>query len=141
MLVAQPALEAARQLGGWARGRRRRFRVSGPSMEPTLRHGQFVLVDPGRRPGVGELALARHPTEPGVLVVKRVAQIRDDGRYELASDNPAAGTDSRHWGPLGPDAIEGTVTLLLDDPFAPLGPRQPGPAPLPASSLARWLRR
>ncbi len=141
MLVAQPALEAARQLGGWARGRRRRFRVEGPSMEPTLRHGQFVLVDPERRPRVGELALARHPTEPGLAVVKRVAAIMPDGAYALASDNPDAGTDSRHWGPLPAAAIDGTVTLLLDDPFAPLTPRTPGPPPRSGASLARWLRR
>ncbi len=105
----------------WLAGRRRRVRVVGQSMLPTLAEGQFVLVDPGRRPGPDELALARHPhRDDGLLVVKRVARILVDGRYELVSDNPGAGTDSRTWGPVGPDAVEGTVTLVLDRPGTPL---------------------
>lgn len=106
----------------WLAGRRRRVRVVGESMLPTLAEGWFVLVDPDRVPEVDELALARHPERgDGLLVVKRVAAIGDDGRFELASDNPDAGTDSRTWGPVPPDAIEGTVTLVLDRPSTPLG--------------------
>ncbi len=100
----------------WLAGRRRRVRVIGASMEPTLNEGQFVLVDADRRPSAGELALARHPTRDELLVIKRVDAVLDDGRYDLRSDNPDAGTDSRSWGPLAPDAIVGTVTLLLDRP-------------------------
>ena len=101
------------QSAAWLLGRRRRVRVVGDSMVPTLTAGEFVLVDPRRRPAVGRLAVADHPNRPDLLVVKRVQSITDDGRYVLASDNPAAGTDSRTWGPLEPQAIVGTVTLVL----------------------------
>jgi nickel-type superoxide dismutase maturation protease len=99
----------------WMAGRRRRIRVVGDSMLPTLSAGDFVLVDEARAPRVGQLALARHP-DRDLLVVKRVAAVSGDGRFELASDNPAAGTDSRAWGPVAADAVVGTVTLLLDRP-------------------------
>lgn len=115
-----------RETAAWLLGRRRRVRVVGRSMEPTLREGQFVLVDERRRPGPGGLALARHPDRDDLLVVKRVASVTGDGRLELASDNPGAGTDSRTWGPVAPEAVLGTVTLLLDRPSAFLGPPRPG---------------
>ena len=90
-------------------------------MLPTLTEGQFVLVDTARRPALGELAVARHPhRDDGLLVVKRVAALQPDGGYELVSDNPDAGTDSRTWGPLPPDMVEGTVTMVLDRPGASL---------------------
>ncbi|MGI9599471.1 MAG: nickel-type superoxide dismutase maturation protease [Acidimicrobiales bacterium] len=104
----------------WLLGRRRRIRIVGDSMLPTLAAGQFVLVDQRRTPVEGELALARHPLEADLLVVKRVASIGLDGTFSLVSDNVEAGTDSRTWGPISPDAIEGTVTLLLDHPSAGL---------------------
>lgn len=105
----------------WLAGRRRRVRVTGASMVPTLEDGWFVLVDPERVPVEGELVVARHPErDDGLLVVKRVAAVESDGRLDLRSDNPDAGTDSRTWGPVEPAAIEGTVTLVLDRPSAPL---------------------
>ncbi len=112
-------LQGLRETMAWLAGRRRRVRVVGDSMLPTLTEGQFVLVDEGRRPVAGELVVANHPTQD-ILVVKRVEAIQGDGRYELRSDNPEAGTDSRSWGPLEAGAVIGTVTLLLDRPSARL---------------------
>lgn len=89
-------------------------------MVPTLEPGQFVLVNDGLIPIPGDLVLARHPDQGEILVVKRLGSMTEDGRYVLASDNPAAGTDSRTWGPLAASLIEGTVTLLLDKPSAEL---------------------
>lgn len=90
-------------------------------MTPTLEPGHFVLVNPSRIPTAGELALARHPSDGEKLVVKRVGAVAEDGRFVLESDNAAAGTDSRTWGPVAAELIEGTVTLLLDQPTAGLG--------------------
>ena len=144
MIVSQPTLGALRQVGWWALGRRRRFRVVGPSMEPTLHDGEFVLVDPARPPVPGELALARHPDDPDLLVVKRVAAITSDRSWVVASDNPDTGTDSRQWGPLAPGAVVGRVSLVLDRPGARLDqpPDPPPPAGRPPlHRMARWLRR
>lgn len=104
----------------WLLGRRRRIRVVGDSMVPTLREGQFVLVDEARLPEVGELVVARHPQQTDLLVVKRVRHITADGMFDLVSDNAAAGTDSRTWGPVPAGGIVGTVTLLMDRPSARL---------------------
>jgi nickel-type superoxide dismutase maturation protease len=111
-------------------------------MLPTLRPGEQVLVDPGRRRAPGDLVLARHPNQPDVTVVKRVIQIEADGRYVLASDNPDAGTDSRQWGPVPATAVLGCVTLVLDRPAASL--TRSGTAAETAArplSPGRWLRR
>ncbi|MEM7322501.1 MAG: nickel-type superoxide dismutase maturation protease [Actinomycetota bacterium] len=110
----RPQAGLVRETLAWAFGRRKRVRVVGDSMLPTLRPGQFVLVNAELRPAPGDLVLARHPDRDELLVVKRLASITTEGSYELASDNPAAGTDSRTWGPLPADLIEGTITRLLD---------------------------
>lgn len=104
----------------WLIGRRQRIRIAGDSMVPTLTEGQFVLLDRQRVPAVGELAVASHPEKPDLLIVKRVESITEDGLVVLASDNPTAGTDSRTWGPVPPESIRGTVTLVLDDLSNPL---------------------
>lgn len=55
-------------------------------MEPTLRDGDWLLVDPDDQPALGDLAVAHDgPT----LVLKRVVETDDSGRLTLASDNPA----------------------------------------------------
>lgn len=107
-------------------------------MTPTLADGEFVLVDTSVRPRAGELALAVHP-HTGRLVVKRIAEELDAGWVAVTSDNPA-GTDSRSWGPLSPDRVQGRVSLILDRPMAPLS-RPPADVARPAGGWARWLRR
>ena len=83
-------------------------------MAPTLAAGEFVLVDPNRTVAAGHVVVARHPNDGGLLVVKRVTGIEPDSRLILTSDNPAAGTDSRVWGPVEPTLIVGVVTIVLD---------------------------
>jgi phage repressor protein C with HTH and peptisase S24 domain len=77
---------------------RRRVAVAGHSMEPTLRDGDWLLVDPDaytlRPPGVGELVVARDPRSAGRLLVKRVAATGTNGAISLASDHPAHATDA-----------------------------------------------
>jgi phage repressor protein C with HTH and peptisase S24 domain len=71
----------------------RRVVVSGPSMVPTLRPGDVLLVrhDVAVRPG--DLVLARYRSLPDRLVVKRAVRAADGGWW-LASDNTYAGGDS-----------------------------------------------
>lgn len=80
-------------------------------MEPTIAAGAFVLVDPSRRPMIGDLVVAVHP-DKGIDITKRVAAI-DGAGVHLASDNAAAGQDSRHFGPVTDASIHGVVTRVI----------------------------
>ena len=62
--------------------------VAGPSMLPTLRDGDCLLVDRAARVRPGQLVVARFRARPGLLVVKRAVR-PEDGGWLLASDNPA----------------------------------------------------
>jgi nickel-type superoxide dismutase maturation protease len=78
-------------------------------MEPALRPGDWLLVRRTRRIRPGQIVLARHPGRPDMLLVKRAAR-RVDGGWWLESDNPAAGAvDSRHFGAVPRDLIDGRV--------------------------------
>ncbi|MGK5113093.1 MULTISPECIES: S26 family signal peptidase [unclassified Geodermatophilus] len=76
-------------------------RVSGPSMSPTVRDGDRLLV---RRVGAGDgirpgaVVLARFPARPELLVVKRVRR-RVPGGHWVEGDNPLVADDSRAFGP------------------------------------------
>jgi len=94
-----------------------RVAVAERSMEPALRPGDWLLVRrrmrPGRPPRIrpGQLVIARHPHQPDLLLVKRAARPEAEGWW-LESDNPAAGAvDSRSFGPVPPDLIEGRMLL------------------------------
>jgi signal peptidase I len=91
----------------WALGRLDRFRVSGPSMEPALTDGDTVLVDPRGAPAVGDIVIARHPSQD-TTVAKRVDHITDAGAVFLKGDGTVS-TDSRDYGPLPPDRVLGVV--------------------------------
>jgi phage repressor protein C with HTH and peptisase S24 domain len=67
--------------------------VSGPSMSPTLRDGDTVLVRHGAPVRTGDVVLARFRDMPERPVLKRVVSAVDDGWW-LASDNAGAGGDS-----------------------------------------------
>ncbi|HLM07599.1 MAG TPA: S24 family peptidase [Blastococcus sp.] len=75
-------------------------RVTGPSMSPTVRSGDRLLVRRVRgrpvRPGV--VVLARFPARPDLLVVKRVRRAVAGGHW-VEGDNPFVTDDSRAFGP------------------------------------------
>jgi phage repressor protein C with HTH and peptisase S24 domain len=62
--------------------------VEGPSMLPTLRDGDCLLIRPGARIRPGDVVVARFRERPSLLVVKR-AVTPSEGGWLLASDNPA----------------------------------------------------
>src|SRR5690606_27486829 len=54
--------------------------VTGPSMAPTLRHGDAVLVRRGGRPvRPGDVVVAVFRSRPELLVVKRAVRAQDGG--------------------------------------------------------------
>jgi nickel-type superoxide dismutase maturation protease len=86
-----------------------RVKVAERSMEPALRPGDWLLVRRTRRIRPGQIVLARHPGRPELLLVKRAAR-RVDGGWWLESDNPGAGAvDSRRFGAVPGDLIEGRL--------------------------------
>lgn len=92
----------------------RAYAVAGDSMLPALQDGDYVQglrLPPGWLPGPGAIVVARRPDRPAIGVIKRVAGREADGRLRLAGDNPAASTDSRHFGPVAPSAVEALIWL------------------------------
>ena len=94
-----------------------RVAVAERSMEPALRPGDWLLVWRGVRAGAarpvavrpGQVVVARHPAEPGLLLVKRAAR-REAGGWWLSSDNPhVSAIDSRRFGLVPPELIVGRV--------------------------------
>ncbi|MFM9591724.1 nickel-type superoxide dismutase maturation protease [Streptomyces scabiei] len=82
--------------------------VTGPSMVPTLRHGDRLLVHYGARLRVGDVLVLRHPFQQDLLVVKRVAERRDGGWWVLG-DNAYAGGDSTDYGVVPDELVLGRV--------------------------------
>jgi hypothetical protein len=95
--------------------------VEGASMTPALLPGDRVLVRHAARVRAGDVVLARFPSRAELLVIKRAGRpsggtgpaVRGAGtapeRWQVLSDNQAAGTDSRQLG----DAEVLAVALLL----------------------------
>jgi signal peptidase I len=82
--------------------------VHGPSMAPTLRHGDAVLARRGGRPvRPGDIVLGRFLSRPDLLVVKRAVRpassgadsgVGSDTGWWLEGDNPLVTDDSRAYG-------------------------------------------
>ncbi|MES9604734.1 nickel-type superoxide dismutase maturation protease [Actinomadura sp. NPDC048032] len=90
--------------------RLRTVEVTGDSMLPGLRPGDWLVVRDGARPAPGAVVVAEHPEREGLLIVKRVAHRSADGWW-LESDNQRApgGRDSWDFGPVADDLVVGRV--------------------------------
>jgi len=71
--------------------------VNGPSMAPTLRSGDALLVRRGGRVRPGEVVVARFRARPDLLVVKRAVRPADGGWW-IEGDNALVEDDSRKYG-------------------------------------------
>lgn len=96
-------------------GKRRAIRVEGDSMLPTLKNGDGILIDQDAKIGVGDIVLSKHPFKKSVILVKRVSEIDENGKYFLVGDNPSESTDSRTFGALSAKHILGKAVCRLKD--------------------------
>ena len=90
--------------------------VEGPSMLPTLRAGDCLLVREGGRVRPGSVVVARFPSRPDLLVVKRAVR-REGDLWWVQGDNPAVMDDSRRYGPA-------EVLAVVRWRYWPLPPRR-----------------
>ncbi|GAA2985235.1 hypothetical protein GCM10010519_19510 [Streptomyces lactacystinicus] len=86
--------------------------VAGPSMAPTLREGDQLLVRYGAPIRPGAVVVFRHPFQQDLLVVKRAAERRATGWW-LLSDNRPVDSDSRSYGAVPDELVLGRVLLRL----------------------------
>ncbi|MEU9334336.1 nickel-type superoxide dismutase maturation protease [Streptomyces sp. NPDC048290] len=96
--------------------------VSGPSMVPTLRDRDRLVVHYGARIRPGDVVVLRHPFQQDLLVVKRAAGRREGGWWVLG-DNAYAGGDSTDYGVVPEELVLGRVRFRYR-PF-PTGQRTP----------------
>lgn len=103
--------------------------VQGPSMVPTLRHGDALLVRRTGRVRAGDVVVARFRTRPDLLVVKRVVRAHAGGWW-VESDNSFTVDDSRAYGPA--DVVGRVVCRWWPKPA--LVRRRSRPLPPPAGT-------
>ncbi|MGW6460231.1 nickel-type superoxide dismutase maturation protease [Streptomyces sp. NPDC055078] len=82
--------------------------VTGPSMYPTLRAGDRLLVHYGATVRPGDIAVLRHPLQQDLLIVKRLVERRETGWWVLG-ENPGAEGDSRLFGTVPAELLLGRV--------------------------------
>jgi phage repressor protein C with HTH and peptisase S24 domain len=71
--------------------------VRGPSMAPTLRDGDALLIRHGARVRAGDVVVARFRARPDLLVVKRAVH-EQEGGWWVQGDNEFVADDSRAFG-------------------------------------------
>ncbi|MEU4997143.1 nickel-type superoxide dismutase maturation protease [Streptomyces sp. NPDC021622] len=104
--------------------------VTGPSMVPTLYHGDRLMVQWGARVRAGDVVVLRHPFQQDLLVVKRAAERRDGGWWVLG-DNAFAGGDSTDYGTVPEELVLGKVWFRYRPPRLKSAQRSP-------FALLRW---
>ena len=86
--------------------------VSGDSMFPTLHDGQVVLLYKTDKIKVGDIVIATDTSKCPRTMIKRVLSIRYIGgeyRYWIEGDNKDNSFDSRNYGHIRKNAIEGKI--------------------------------
>ena len=81
-------------------------KVEGSSMLPRLRPGSLILLLKTQNLKVGQVAIARRPDRPNLLVIKRVKVVTKNG-YWLEGDNQSESDDSRIFGEVEKELVLG----------------------------------
>jgi nickel-type superoxide dismutase maturation protease len=109
--------------------------VFNPSMVPTLRPGDRMLLRYGARVRPGDVVVVRHPFQHDLLIVKRAAERREGGWWVLG-DNPYVPNDSREFGVVPDGLVVARAVLRLRGLRGPRGGQRARVSP---AALVRWL--
>ncbi|MCX4723819.1 nickel-type superoxide dismutase maturation protease [Streptomyces sp. NPDC090052] len=110
--------------------------VTGPSMVPTLLHGDQLLVHYGAGLRPGDVAVLRHPLQQDLLIVKRLIERREGGWWVLGDNTHAEGVDSRAFGTVPEELLLGRVRAR----YRPIMPGRQRSAAVLLSWLASAVR-
>ncbi|MDT0441564.1 nickel-type superoxide dismutase maturation protease [Streptomyces sp. DSM 41886] len=90
--------------------------VYNPSMLPTLRPGDQLLLSYGSRVRPGDVVVLRHPFQHDLLIVKRAVGRRRGGWW-VVGDNPEVVNDSREFGAVPDGLLVARALLRLRAPL------------------------
>jgi nickel-type superoxide dismutase maturation protease len=89
--------------------------VYNPSMLPTLRPGDHLVVRYGAAVRPGDVVVLRHPFQHDLLIVKRAVERRTGGWW-VRGDNGAVPNDSREFGVVPDELVVARAWLRLRPP-------------------------
>lgn len=89
--------------------------VYNPSMLPTLRPGDQLVVKYGAGVRAGDVVVVRHPFQHDLLIVKRAAERRPGGWW-VVGDNPDVHNDSREFGAVPDELVIARAWVRLRSP-------------------------
>ncbi len=85
-------------------------------MNPTLKEGDLIIYRPFKKNNhvlsEGLLVIINHPLKEKTLIVKRISKISDEA-IEVIGDNQAKSIDSRQFGKIHSNKIEGIVEKIF----------------------------
>ncbi|HEV7625918.1 MAG TPA: nickel-type superoxide dismutase maturation protease [Streptomyces sp.] len=115
---AREARGGGRREGGGGAGPLKRIglaEVYNPSMQPTLRPGDRLLLRYGSGTRPGAVVVLRHPFQHDLLIVKRAVERRSGGWW-VVGDNPQVRNDSREFGAVPDDLVVARAWVRLRSP-------------------------
>lgn len=89
--------------------------VYNPSMVPTLRPGDRLLLRYGAPVRPGCVVVLRHPLQHDLLIVKRIVERRPGGWW-VRGDNPYVENDSREFGVVPDELVVARAVVRLRPP-------------------------
>ena len=89
--------------------------VYNPSMQPTLRPGDQLVVRYGAPVRVGDVVVLRHPFQHDLLIVKRAVERRAGGWW-VQGDNPLVENDSREFGVIPDELVVARAWMRVRPP-------------------------